>query len=349
VRIDKSRIVRLLLEFLDFRRFSEWHHAIARVRSDFRHYHGASPHLLRPQTFSEKVQWRKLFDLNPQFGVFSDKLRVRDFIRELAGPGVLPPLLWAGDDPDAVPLETLMPPYVLKSTHASGQTMIVTDAAALDVAQARATMKSWLAVCYASHSEEPAYALVPRRIMVEACLLDCNGKRPRELLFFVFAGQVHYIMLIYVEGDERRSGGFYDRHWQRLDWFLSKRPPDSPMPRPPRFDEMVALAERLAAGIDHVRVDFYDCGDRFYVGELTLYSWGGNSPFHRPEMDAALGKPWRIRHPMLRALLTVLTRRRRVDPASARSTTQQAQDQSLAIQATERGGTLRNRGPVSTL
>src|SRR3984893_13376641 len=120
VRIDKSRIVRLLLEFLDFRRFSEWHHAIARVRSDFRHYHGASPHLLRPQTFSEKVQWRKLFDLNPQFGVFSDKLRVRDFIRERAGPGVLPPLLWAGDDPDAVPLETLMPPYVLKSTHASG-------------------------------------------------------------------------------------------------------------------------------------------------------------------------------------------------------------------------------------
>ena len=132
IDVDKVWIVmRQLLEFLDFRRFSEWHRAIARVRGDFCHYHGVSPRLFTPQTFSEKVQWRKLFDLDPQFGVFSDKLRVRDYISERAGPDVLPPLLWVGDDPDAVPFENFRLPYVVKSTHASGQTLIVTDAAAL--------------------------------------------------------------------------------------------------------------------------------------------------------------------------------------------------------------------------
>jgi hypothetical protein len=130
-------------------RFTEWPRAITRVRRDFRQRHGVSPHLLRPQTFSEKVQWRKLFDLNPQFVVFSDKLRVRDFICERAGPSALAPLLWVGDDPDAVPFQRFKVPYVVKSTHASGQTLIITDTADFDVGQARALMKAWLSCCYA--------------------------------------------------------------------------------------------------------------------------------------------------------------------------------------------------------
>ena len=117
-------------------------------------------------------------------------------------------------------------------------------------------------------------------------------------------------MPVFVESGERRSGGFYDRLWRRLDWFMRKPPPDTAIPRPQRFGEMIELAERLGAGIDHVRVDVYDCGDRFYVGELTPYSWGGNSPFHRSEMDAAFGAPWHIKYAALRALFTVLVRRR---------------------------------------
>jgi hypothetical protein len=46
-------------------------------------------------------------------------------------------LLWAGDDPDAIPFDRLVPPYALKSTHAVGQTMIVRDAAALDAEATR--------------------------------------------------------------------------------------------------------------------------------------------------------------------------------------------------------------------
>jgi hypothetical protein len=156
---------------------------------------------------------------------------------------------------------------------------------------------------------------------VEGCLLDPSGKRPCELLFFVFDGRVHYIMLVYFEGDEHRDC-FYDRNWRRLDWVMRyhKPPPDLLFLRPRQFDEMVGLAERLAAGIDHVRVDFYDCGDRFYVGELTLYSWSGNHPFHCPEMDAALGRPWTIKHPVWRALLTAFLKRRKIDPGAVLAT-----------------------------
>jgi hypothetical protein len=303
--------MRWLLEFLDARRFVEWYQAIIHVRAAYYDFYGVMPRLLFPQTFCEKVQWRKLFDLDPQLPVFCDKLRVRDFISQRAGADVLPPLLWVGNDPDAVPLESLEVPYVVKSTHASNQTIMVTDAATLDVALACATMKSWLEVCFGTLVDEPGYTSVPRRILVERCLLDRTGKRPLELLYFVFNGRVDYILPIFFENGERHVGLFHDRHWRRADWFFRIPPVDPALPRPERLAEMIELAERLGAGIDHMRVDLYDCGERIYVGELTSYSWSGLMRLH-PKMDLVLGAPWRIKHPALRAFLTVLLRRRQI-------------------------------------
>ena len=50
-----------------------------------REHHGHKPRLLRPGRFTEKMQWRKLFDLNPIYAVITDKLASRDFIAERVG------------------------------------------------------------------------------------------------------------------------------------------------------------------------------------------------------------------------------------------------------------------------
>src|SRR5689334_6011326 len=138
------------------------------------------------------MQWRKLFDLNPLYAIFCDKLAVRDYVAERVGAQMLVPVLWAGEDPDAVPLETLQRPYVIKSSHGCGHTIVVTADVQLDVAQARDTMRQWLGGCYGRAEDEAGYWHVPRRIMVERCLLDRDGKRPDEFRLFVFDGVVRY-------------------------------------------------------------------------------------------------------------------------------------------------------------
>jgi hypothetical protein len=55
---------------------------------------------------------------------------------------------------------------------------------------------------------------------------------------------------------------------------------------------MRAVAERLAAGFDFVRVDLYALCDRIAVGELTHYPTGGNKSFDPPEWDIRLGALW---------------------------------------------------------
>jgi hypothetical protein len=65
---------------------AEWQAAIGRVRKAYRDYFGRELNLLRPRLFSEKVQWRKLFDLDPRFAIMSDKLAARGYIARIVGP-----------------------------------------------------------------------------------------------------------------------------------------------------------------------------------------------------------------------------------------------------------------------
>jgi len=38
---------------------------------------GKLPNLRHPKTFSEKIAWRKLYQHNPQFPIFADKVAVK--------------------------------------------------------------------------------------------------------------------------------------------------------------------------------------------------------------------------------------------------------------------------------
>ena len=287
-------------------RLGTWLRVIALVCITYRRKHGRLPALLCPRGFTEKMQWRKLFELEPCFSVISDKLAARDFVAARVGAGRQAVLLWAGDDPDAIPFDRLAPPYVLKSTHAAGQTIIVRDGAALDVEAVRSAARRWLAYCFGSANCEPAYIHVPRRLIVEQLLVDARGAAPIERRVFVFDGHATIVQTTVVGANGvLRTPAFHSRDWERLPIRLTSVPDEIPPVRPKLLGEIIDLAERLGAGLSHCRVDIYDCGDTLTIGEVTLYSWSGMTPFDDPVQDLAMGAHWKIRHPALRALRTV--------------------------------------------
>jgi hypothetical protein len=299
-------------------RLGQWALVIRRVRADYRHLHGRAPALLRPRRFTEKMQWRKLFELDPSFAILSDKLAARDFVAARIGPGRQADLLWAGNDPDAIPFDRLIPPYVLKSTHASGQVVIVRNNAALDVNAARAAARGWLAYCHGTSMNEPAYTHLPRRLIIERLLLRPDGTAPLEHRVSVFDGRVAFIRTTTSGADGRpRFGDVHSRDWTRLPITWESPAHPVPPPRPTRLAEMIELAERLGAGLSHCRVDIYDCGDRLVVGEITLYSQSGLVVYPDPAHDFAMGEKWIIRRPMLRAFWAVAAKRWEIRPPRA--------------------------------
>ncbi|WP_187829876.1 ATP-grasp fold amidoligase family protein [Siccirubricoccus phaeus] len=281
-----------------------WRDAIAQVRAMYRHRHGRLPDLLRPRRFSEKMQWRKLFQRDPRFAVFSDKLAVRGYVAARLGEEVLIPLLWSGAAAEAIPFERLDPPYVLKPSHASGRHVVVTGAP--DIPALRAAARDWLAYCHGTQMAEPGYFGIPRRLMAERFLAGEGGGPPVEHRLFTFSGRVRMIQTTLSLGPGAGwAREYYDRGWHRLRMELEYPPASLPLPAPERRGRMVEMAEALAAGTDHLRVDLYNVPAGIRVGELTLYSWSGLAPFRRDADDLWLGQFWEIERPVRQALRAV--------------------------------------------
>lgn len=272
---------------------------------------GYMPNLAEPRSFSEKIQWRKLFDRNPLFPLLSDKLAVRDFVRARAPNVAFPEIYWSGIDPEGIPFDDLRPPFVIKPNNRSGRVILVRDDRELDrtavVCEARKWMRSrphnW-------RFGEWAYGCTRSRIIVEEFLSTEDGTAPPpSFKILVFAGKVAYIY--YSAG--RRSNreplrGFYTSDWQLLPvdkWRKKGRVVlQGGVARPDRLSDLIAAAEAIAAGIDHLRVDLYLIGDRIYFGETTIYNYSGletwipktangRTPLSR-SFDDAIGALWTL-------------------------------------------------------
>lgn len=139
-------------------------------------------------------------------------------------------------------------------------------------------------------------------------LLGWEQAAARTAALCVFHGVVCIINTVFVEGERVRNGAFHTVEWERLDWHFTRKLTDMSFPRPVLLDTMVRAAARLGRGFEHLRIDFYDCDNRFWVGEMTVYSWSGLVPFVPDAADYQLGTFWHLRRPFLRALSTVLTR-----------------------------------------
>lgn len=285
-----------------------WRETVRRVRAVYRQVHGREPRILRPRRFTEKMQWRKIFDGNPSFSVLCDKVAVRDFITARIGSDLLTPLLWTGM-PEDIPFDRIAPPFALKSTHASGQVVMVGANDPIDREDLRARAAAWLTLCHGTTYDEPGYRAVPRRLMIERTVTTAAGTEPEEVRLFVFDGRVAVINTVFVEDGRIRNGAFHTPDWRRLNWHFT-RAMERDFPKPIRLAEMIRIAERLGEGFDHVRVDIYDGGERIWIGEVTIYSWSGHARFNPDEADLELGRYWRLRAPLRRALLAMLTRSR---------------------------------------
>lgn len=290
---------------------AHWRAVVRRVSDGYVLAHGRRPSIFNPRLYSEKMQWRKLFELDPRFSILCDKLAVRDFVAGRVGAQHLIPLLWSGTDPASIPFGDLAPPYVLKSTHAAGHTIVVRNLADVDPAAMRRAAANWLTYCHGKTIHEPGYVNVPRRLMVERLLFGPGAAASVEYKVFVFDGRARVILSLDVAADRiSRQAAFHAPDWAPLGWSMTRVPGQATvLPKPAKLDEVIGLAETLGRDFSHVRVDLYECAEAIRVGELTLYTWSGYEPYRPAGVDRILGDFWRIPHSASRALWTIANAR----------------------------------------
>ena len=257
-------------------------------------WHGTPLPVARPRTLTHHLFLKMARDRNPLLTVTADKLALRGYVTERLGPGHLPELYGVLDSPDGLLDLDLPPRYVVKATHGSGMTAMVHCDSREERLAVAGRARKWLATSYWRKNGEWCYQAVPPRLIVEEFLDAGDGAVPPDWKWLCFGGSVGLVQVDF----DRFTGhtrNFYDPQGNPVA--LRMYYPQGPdIPLPASFPRMRALAERLAAEFDFVRVDLYAPADRIVVGELTHYPTGGNKSFEPPEWDARLGALWPPRH-----------------------------------------------------
>jgi hypothetical protein len=266
------------------------------LKRKFYKRHGYHLNLHNPQTFSEKVVWKKVNDRNPLLPVTADKYKVRKYLTEKLGDKdakeILIPLLYVTDDPKTIPFDKLPSRYIIKSNFGSGQNLIVNEKSAYSKKEIIDTCQKWLKKSYGVMYHEWAYQQIERKIVIEELLLDETGNIPKDFKFYIFRGKCKMVLVICDRFSEL-TRTLYSREWEKVPAkYKSKK--DAIINKPHNYKAMLQLAEKLGKEFDFVRVDFYSVGNKVYFGEMTHYPGSGMGIFTPRSYDLELGKNWEI-------------------------------------------------------
>lgn len=246
--------------------------------------------LSNPQTFNEKIQWIKLYGVTPHMTRLTDKYLVREWIKEQIGEKYLVPLLGVWNSFDEIDITALPNQFVLKCNHGCGWNEIVKDKAAWNVAEAKKKFDKWMYTNYAFVSGlQLQYKDIVPKIIAEAYLENKEGDL-YDYKFWCFHGKAKFVMFLSERAKKLRMNN-YDKEWRLLPFVYDYTNTDDPVPRPEKLEEMIVLAEKLAAGFPHVRVDFYQLNDgTIQFGEMTFTSANGACKWSNEDINRKLGE-----------------------------------------------------------
>jgi len=258
-----------------------------------------------PKTFTEKIQWLKIYNRKPEYTTMVDKYAVKQYVADRIGDEYIIPTLGVWDKTDDIDWDSLPEQFVLKTTHGggSGGVVICQDKSKLDKSAAVTKLNESMRSDIYSNLREWPYKNVPKRIIAEKFMapekssvsedfLD-NEERYDELKdykFFCFNGKVRFFKVDFGRFVEHHAN-YYDPDGKLLDFGEADFAPvpNEKVELPENLKEMVKLAEQLSKDEPFLRVDLYNVRGKIYFGELTFYPASGMGMWTNEDVDDLIG------------------------------------------------------------
>ena len=260
-----------------------------RRRRWYRRQYGRAFRPRTVETFSDKVNWRILFDRRPLLQRTCDKLWMKGHATRVASDLVrVPETLWSGTDLAELSQVALPERWVLKPNHSTKR--VILGEGTPDIEALRRQTDGWLEEDLLARTGEWAYGHARAVLLVEE-FIGRPGEVPPDFKVYVFDGVPR---LVQVHGNRfvEHHSRVYSTTWEALPW--STGYPSGPeVERPRRLEEMLSAAAVLARGFDMLRVDFYEHDGVLWFGELTPYPGSGLITLD-PEMERRLGQWWQL-------------------------------------------------------
>lgn len=246
--------------------------------------------LKNPKTFSEKLQWLKIYNRKPEYRQMVDKATVKDYVVRIIGPEYVIPTIGVWERPEDIDFDSLPNQFVLKTTHGGGSegVVICKNKSMFDTGKAIARLNNAMKQDIWGKLREWPYKDMHKQIIAEQYMEDERGELT-DYKFYCFNGEVKYCEIISGRFTKKQID-FFDLNWNHQEFtfngydFADVRPV-----KPSCFNEMVKVCAQLCKDKPYSRIDLYVVGNKVYFGEITFFPASGFRGFHPIEWNVRLG------------------------------------------------------------
>ena len=251
-----------------------------------------------PSDLNEKIQYLSLRTNTDEWSRLTDKFAVREYVAQCGLGNILNTLYGTWERAEDVDFDSLPNRFVLKTTHGSGDSIIVHDKRTIDVEKIRSTLRQTLSETYGLAEGDIHYSRITPRVVAEH-LLDNDEESSRysssliDYKIWCFDGKAHFIWACTNRTKESVRVMVYDKEWNAHPEYVVATHHykiANLLPQPKNLPEMLTVAERLAKPFPVVRVDLYNISGVIYFGEMTFTSIGGLMNVYSREFLDMTGK-----------------------------------------------------------
>lgn len=244
------------------------------------------PNLDNPRDLIEKIYWMQLHCDTSSWTTFADKYRMRAFCESLGFGDYLPKVYGVWTKADDIEWEKLPQRFVMKLNNGCGTVWIVQKRDEYDFESLKAEIKKAIRLPYGYRGFQPHYLGIKPLIFAEEYLEESEDQKlfsPNSIVDYkvwAFNGHAESCFVAYNRSKSGLTVDLYDSGWNRVldslqNYKRDRFNPDVTVPKPKSWDTMKRIASKLSEGQPQMRVDFYEIGDKPYIGELTMASGFG--------------------------------------------------------------------------
>ena len=246
-----------------------------------------------PETFSEKLQWLKLYDRKPEYTDLVDKAKAKQIVGEKIGFEHIIPTIGEWERVEDIDWDRLPNQFVLKTTHGGGGcgVVICNDISKFDKKPAKKKLNASLKSNIYKSCREWPYKNISKKIIAEKYISSSTHSELKDYKFFCFNGEPKFLKVDFGRFSEHHAN-YYDLEWNLLSYGETGLEPDPHHVEkmPVNFDKMIEIASILSEGLPFVRIDLYNVNGKIYFGEITFYPASGLLPWTDSKTDLEIGK-----------------------------------------------------------
>lgn len=244
-----------------------------------------------PQTLNEKILYLSLRTDTAEWSRLTDKKKVSDYVREKGLEHILIKNYGYWQNVEDVDFEKLPDSFVMKTTHGSGDVMIVKDKSKITKECIVAYFSPFLQKRYGELEGGKHYMRIEPGLIAEELMINDEDSQKYsssiiDYKIWCFNGKPYYIWVCCNRNKQGTDVMTYDVEWRahpEFSVFNSEYRRGNIIPQPLNLEEMLNVATILSSGFPCVRVDLYNLGGKIYFGEMTFTSFGGLMNFYTTE------------------------------------------------------------------